>query len=105
MKSRNAINQGGSPVFLTALATISLLAPQARGDDFESGAAKWQATGSWALTTSRSASPSHSATDTPGAFYTNNSDSALTLAAAVTLTSTTRPAARVQARPRIGKRL
>ncbi|MGD9417672.1 MAG: fibronectin type III domain-containing protein, partial [Verrucomicrobiota bacterium JB025] len=61
-------------------------------DDFESGLAQWQATGAWAATTTRAASPTHSVTDTPGAFYTNNNDTSLTLTSAVTLAATARPA-------------
>jgi hypothetical protein len=92
MKTCNATNRGGSPVLLTALAALSLLAPQSRGDDFESGLSQWQTTGNWGLTTSRYASPTHSVTDTPGAFYTNNSDSSLTLANGMNLSAMARPA-------------
>ncbi|MCF7674924.1 MAG: immune inhibitor A, partial [Akkermansiaceae bacterium] len=61
-------------------------------DQFESSLGQWQATGSWGLTTTRAVSPSHSVTDSPGAYYTNNSNSALTLATAIDLTATPRPA-------------
>ncbi len=74
----------GSICVVALLASPALAAPLV-ADDFESGTTKWQPSGAWGLTTLRSASPSHSATDTPGAFYTNNSDSSLTLAAAFSL--------------------
>ena len=83
------IRKAAGAAWMIALATTFAM-PVA--DDFESGLATWQATGSWALTTSRAVSPTHSATDTPGAYYTNNSDSALTLASSITLAATPRPA-------------
>jgi hypothetical protein len=92
MKPRNASNRGGSPVFLSTIAVLALIAPQAYGDDFESGLGQWQTTGNWGLTTSRFASPTHAVTDTPGAFYTNNSDTTLTLANGVNLSAIDRPA-------------
>ena len=61
-------------------------------DDFEGGLGNWTTNGTWSLTTARYASPSHAATDSPGAFYTNNTDSALTLASSVSLVGATRPA-------------
>jgi hypothetical protein len=60
-------------------------------DHFESGLAGWQASGLWGLTTGRAASPTQSVADSPGAFYSNNSDTTLTLASAVNLSSTSRP--------------
>ncbi len=61
-------------------------------DDFESGLGNWLPSGSWGLTTARYASPSHAATDSPGAYYTNNTSAALALALSLDLTGTTRPA-------------
>lgn len=61
-------------------------------DDFEGGLNAWQATGSWGLSGARSASPTHAITDSPGAFYTNNTSSAMTLVNSVSLAGTTRPA-------------
>ncbi|MDW8310156.1 MAG: immune inhibitor A, partial [Verrucomicrobiales bacterium] len=61
-------------------------------DNFESGLGQWTAQSPWALTTARFASPTRSATDSPGAFYTNNTDAALGMAASVNLVGTTRPA-------------
>lgn len=61
-------------------------------DQFEDGTGQWTATGTWGLTTARFASPTRSATDSPGAFYTNNTDTALTMAGSVSLAGTTQPA-------------
>ena len=61
-------------------------------DSFESGSGNWTATGGWGLTTARYASPSHAATDSPGTFYSDNTDASLTLAASLNLSAATRPA-------------
>ena len=61
-------------------------------DDFESGLSRWTASGTWGLTTTHYGSPSHAVTDSPGTFYTNNTHSALTLAAPLSLAGAVRPA-------------
>ncbi len=61
-------------------------------DNFESGLGNWSAGGTWGLTTVRYASATRSVTDSPGAFYTNNTDAALTLAGSIGLVGATRPA-------------
>jgi hypothetical protein len=61
-------------------------------DDFESGLGQWTAGSPWGLTTARYASPNRSVTDSPGTFYTNNTDAALTLTVPVNLTGAIRPA-------------
>jgi subtilisin family serine protease len=47
-------------------------------DDVESGGSNWGATGTWAITTEASMSPTHSWTDSPGGDYANDTDSSLT---------------------------
>ncbi|MCX7721511.1 MAG: immune inhibitor A, partial [Verrucomicrobiae bacterium] len=61
-------------------------------DNFESGLGNWTASGSWGVTSARYNSPTRSATDSPGAFYTNNTDAALSLASSVSLVGASRPA-------------
>ena len=61
-------------------------------DDFESGLANWSPGGSWGLTTAHYASPGHCVTDSPGSFYTNNTDAALALAVSLDLSGAVRPA-------------
>ena len=61
-------------------------------DDFESGLGNWAPGGSWGITTAHYASPGHSATDSPGSFYTNNTDAALALAVSLDLSGAIRPA-------------
>ena len=60
-------------------------------DDFESGVANWSTNGLWGLTSGDAHSPSESATDSPGRFYTNNTDAALELASAMNLSGATTP--------------
>ncbi|MDP3851089.1 MAG: immune inhibitor A, partial [Luteolibacter sp.] len=91
MKTNNPIS-GKSSLAASGLIALTMAATPALADDFESGLAQWQGSGTWGLTTSRAASPGHSVTDTPGAFYTNNSDTALTLAIATDLSAFSRPA-------------
>ncbi len=55
---------------------------------------KWSLTKAWGLTTAKYGSPTHAVTDSPGSYYTNHTDSAMTLAASLDLTGTTRPALR-----------
>lgn len=47
-------------------------------DNVESGNQGWFATGTWAIVTNKSASPTHSWTDSPGGNYVGNTDTALT---------------------------
>ena len=67
-------------------------APFPFADDFESGLLNWTTNGLWGRTTNGFASPVHAATDTPGSFYVNQSDSALTMASSVSLAGVVRPA-------------
>lgn len=53
-------------------------------DDFESGTGNW--TGAWALTASKSSSPTHSLTDSPGGDYANYALTTTTLANSIDLT-------------------
>jgi hypothetical protein len=89
MKTKPAlqIREIAGCICVAALLTSAVQSAPLVADDFESGSGKWQPSGTWGLTTLRSASPSHSATDTPGAYYTNNNDSSLTLAATFSLAS------------------
>ncbi len=80
---------------LFALSGFCTLGPPAIGyplsDNFERGLVQWSAQSPWGLTTARYASPTHAATDSPGAFYNNNTDAALTLASSLNLAGATRP--------------
>jgi subtilisin family serine protease len=68
---------------LTASSELSGSADGFEADDF---ATRWTATGTWARTNERAASGSWSMTDSPGANYANNTDSAVTTAAPYDLT-------------------
>ena len=99
MKQSIAMPCGNSPLFRALLSSLiwiaaafPLMAAYPLSDDFESGLGNWTASGGWGLTTARYASPSRSATDSPGAFYTNHTDAALTLASSINLAGATRPA-------------
>jgi len=61
-------------------------------DNIEAGLGNWIANGGWGLTTAQYASPTHAVTDSPGTFYTNNTDAALTLASSINLSGAVRPA-------------
>ncbi len=61
-------------------------------EHFESTLSRWQTTGMWGTTNTRAWSPTHSVTDTPGAFYANNTDASLTLSSSIDLTTLPRPA-------------
>jgi hypothetical protein len=61
-------------------------------DNFEAGLGTWQAGGSWGLATEGYASPSHAATDSPGSYYTNNTDAALAQAVSLDLSGAAHPA-------------
>ena len=74
------------------LASITGASAYPFSDSFESGLGQWNAEGAWGLTSTRFASPTHAVTDSPGAFYTNRTDAALTLAGSLDLTSAVRPA-------------
>ena len=67
-------------------------------ESFESGLGGWTTNGLWGLTTAASVSPSHSAADSPGGYYTNGAESALTLNAGIDLASLVRPALRFETR-------
>ena len=53
-------------------------------DDLEAGLGNW--TGGWSLTTSKSSSPTHSLTDSPGGDYGNHAMTTTTLAGTIDLT-------------------
>lgn len=77
---------------MTLAAAVCTTSASPVSDDFESTLVRWQATGFWGITKSRANSPTHSATDTQGACYANDSDTSLTPASAIELTSIPRPA-------------
>ena len=60
-------------------------------DDFESGLTQWTASGTWGLSSAYYSSPGHSAADSPGGFYGNNEDTALSMATTVDLSTVERP--------------
>jgi hypothetical protein len=60
-------------------------------DDFETGFTHWSRTGTWWVTPADAVSPTHSAADSPGAFYTNNSDTAMSMAGTVSLMGMSHP--------------
>ena len=87
---------GFLPRFIHAASLLAGLAGSAAAapvvsDNFESGPGQWTASGGWGLTSTAAASPVNSMTDSPGAFYANGTDAALTLAAAVNLSAQPRP--------------
>jgi len=61
-------------------------------DNFEAGLESWIANGGWGLITAQYASPNHAVTDSPGTFYTNSTEAALTLASSINLSGAVRPA-------------
>ena len=60
-------------------------------DSFESGLGNWNHTGTWGLDTASSVSPTHAAADSPGAYYTNNSDTVMAMIPALSLTGMAHP--------------
>ena len=91
MKTKSAL---GNRLVKFALGSLVIATAPAQtvSDDFESGLSLWQATGQWGLTTGLASSPSHSVTDTPGAFYSNNTDTTLSLTQTIDLNAVLRPA-------------
>jgi len=85
-------------IFLTSVVLIINTTPSQASiifsDNFENGFGNWIPSGSWGLTKDFYISPTHAATDSPGTFYTNNTDSSLTLARSINLSSAVRPALR-----------
>jgi hypothetical protein len=69
-----------STAFTSTFTTANLLF----SDTFESGTAKWTLTGTWGLTTSVSASPTHSLTDSPDGNYSGAATSVTSTAIDVT---------------------
>jgi hypothetical protein len=61
-------------------------------DDFEAGFGNWNHTGTWGLDTSSSISPTHCVSDSPGGYYTNNTDTAMRMTGAISLTGMAHPA-------------
>ena len=61
-------------------------------ETFEVGLGAWTTNGTWGLTTQQAVSPTHSAADSPGAFYANNTDSFIAMASGVDLSASVRPA-------------
>lgn len=88
----------GVTCFVALLSNFALSASYPFAEDFEGGPGHWITNGTWGLTTAFYKSPSRSATDSPGAFYTNNTDAALTLASGMNLSAAVRPAARFYVR-------
>ncbi len=76
---------------LTCSFSSPLFAVPLVADNFESGTGQWSAGGLWGVTPAASSSPVNSATDSPGAFYANNTDASLTLAAGISLSGIARP--------------
>jgi len=64
-------------------------------DDFESGSANWEVTGTWDLTDAHLYSPTHSMTDSPGGDYSTDQDTYCTMANGVDLSDPTILSARV----------
>ena len=56
-------------------------------DDFESGSANWELTGTWGLTDAQSNSPSNSLTDSPGGNYSASQDTDATLVNGIDLSA------------------
>jgi hypothetical protein len=67
---------------------------QLANQNFEAGLGAWTVTGAWGVTAADAWSPTRSATDSPGAFYANNTDTTLALAAPLDLSASVRPALR-----------
>lgn len=67
-------------------------------DSFEGGLGGWTTNGMWGLTTATSVSPSHSVADSPGGYYTNDTDATLTLNSGINLAVYARPALRYDIR-------
>ena len=67
-------------------------------ETFEGGLGGWSTNGMWGLTSTTFVSPSHAASDSPGGYYTNGTDAALTLAAGIDLSGMARPALRYETR-------
>ena len=80
---------------LIFLAVNAIGAPYPFSDNFENGLESWVTNGTWGLTTASAHSPNHAATDSPGGFYNNNSDSALAMASSMNFVSANRPALRL----------
>ncbi|MBN2703473.1 MAG: immune inhibitor A, partial [Pontiellaceae bacterium] len=71
---------------------LSAYAASYLSDTFESGMGLWSLSGSWNSTVADAYNSDRAATDSPGAFYSNNSDSALTLSGSLNLSTATHPA-------------
>ncbi len=67
-------------------------APYPFSERFEAGMDAWITNGTWGLSSAYSVSPTRSVADSPGAFYTNNTASTLTMASGMNLAAATRPA-------------
>ncbi len=63
-------------------------------DTFESGLGNWSVSGLWGESSLHAYSPTHALTDSPGRFYTNNTDHAVTLASPLDLSAAVRPVLR-----------
>ena len=83
-------------IVLSAAMLSNLHAAYPFADDFESGTANWNASGSWALTAENSVSPVNSLADSPSTLYTNNTDASIQLASPVDLSSASIPVLRFQ---------
>ncbi len=83
-----------SVVYLMFVMAGGLHAAYPFSDDFESGTGSWSLSGLWGETTFNSYSLTHAVTDSPGRFYTNNTDNAVTLASSVDISLATNPVIR-----------
>ena len=60
-------------------------------DSFDTGLGAWSGSGIWGVTTARFSTPPQCATDSPGRFYLNNTDTSLTRTTPVDLSGAVRP--------------
>jgi hypothetical protein len=63
-RTRNLLLRG----LIVSVASVGSAGACPFADNFESGPGPWTAQSPWGLTTARYASPTHAATDSPGAF-------------------------------------
>ncbi|NLG01654.1 MAG: hypothetical protein GX565_16110, partial [Lentisphaerae bacterium] len=84
----------GQVLFSMAVGVALFARAQLANQNFEAGLGAWTVTGAWGVTAADAWSPTRSATDSPGAFYANNTDTTLALAAPLDLSASVRPALR-----------
>jgi hypothetical protein len=81
-------------LLLLCIGTVADARAGVFSEAFESGTGAWAVSGGWGTTAADAHSPARSATDSPGAFYANNADASLALAAPLDLSGLARPALR-----------